>query len=74
MEYHACNKAVGGGHKYKIYNKHVHLICGTSEREGIMPKSSRAQNVRKFKVSYCIIRHLFLSESEQYVNEKLGTK
>ena len=50
------------------------LICGTSEREEIMPKLSRAQNVRKVKVSYCIIRHFFLSESEQFVNEKVSTK
>ena len=39
-----------------------------------MAKSSRAQNVRKVKMSYCIIRHFFLLESEQFVNEKLGSK
>ena len=39
-----------------------------------MAESSRAQNVRKVKMSYCIIRHFFLLESEQFVNEKLGTK
>ena len=55
-----------GGHKYKVCNEHVHLICGTSEVEKIIAKSSRAQNVRKVKVSYGrIIRHFFLSESEQ---------
>ena len=61
MECHVSNKAVGGGHKYKICNKHVHLICGTSEREGIMPKSSRAQNVRKVKVSYVMHNKAFFS-------------
>ena len=30
------------------------VICGTSEGEGIMAKSSRAQNVRKGKVSYYV--------------------
>ena len=70
MECYVCNKAVGGGHKYKICNKLVHLICGTSEGEGIMAKSLRAQNVRKVKMSYSRIRHFFLLESEQFVNEK----
>ena len=42
MECHVCNVAAGGGHKYEICNKHVHLICETSEGEGIMAKSSRA--------------------------------
>ena len=74
MECHVCNKAVGGGHKYKIYKKDVHLIRGTSEGEGIKAKSSHAQNVRKVKMSNCIRRHFFLLESEQFVNEKLGTK
>ena len=74
MECHVYNKAVGDGHKYEICNKHVHLICETSEGEGIMAKSSRAQNVQKVKMSYCIIRHFFPLESEQFVNEKLGTK
>ena len=64
-----------GGHKHKICNKHVHLICETSEGEGIMAKSSRAQNVRKVKMScFIIIRQFFLWELEQFVNEKLGTK
>ena len=41
-----------------------------------MAKSSHAQNVRKVKVSYCIntVRHFYLSESEQFAYEKLGTK
>ena len=74
MECHVCNIAEGGGHKYEICSKHEHLICETSEGEGIMAKSSRAQNVRKVKMIYCIIRHFFPLESEQFVNEKLGTK
>ena len=32
--------------------KHVHLICGTPEGEGITAESSRAQYVRKVKLSY----------------------
>ena len=74
MECHVCNIAVGGGHKYEICNKHVHLICETSEGEGIMAKSSRAQNVQKVKMSCCIIRHFFPLESDQFVNEKLAQK
>ena len=65
MECHVCNKAVAGGHNYKVCNKHVHLICGTSGEE-MMAHASRAQNVQKVKVSYYTIRHFFLSESEQF--------
>ena len=74
MECHFCNIAEEGGHKYKICNKHEHLVCGTSEGEGIMAKPSRAQNAPKVKMSYCIMRHFFLLESKQFVDEKLGTK
>ena len=66
MECHVCNTAVLGGHKYKVCNKHVHLICGTLERKEIIAKSSRAQNVRKVKVSYYIIRHFFFRNRNNF--------
>ena len=32
MERHVCNKTAGGGHKYKVCNKHVHLTEVESPR------------------------------------------
>ena len=47
MECHVRNKAIGGGRKYEVCNKHVHLICRTPEGDkGIMAELSHAQQVK----------------------------